>query len=85
MTDKTRRQHLADEIGSGNVVLAAESYRQGWIDAIGAARNAIDGSGTGMLLPTDALRRWLDTTVPRLRVSGAVLDAVEGPAAWDTP
>jgi hypothetical protein len=78
MTTKPRREHLADEIGSANVVLVAEGYRQGWLDAMSAARGAL----SGIRLPlhsNDALQAWLDEPGPRFRLSGAALDITDGP------
>jgi hypothetical protein len=77
MTTKARREHLADEIGSANVVLVAEGYRQGWLDAMHAARDAL--AGTKLPARSDAaLQAWLDEPGPRFRLSGAALDIADG-------
>jgi len=79
MTMKARREHLADEIGSANVVIAADAYRQGWLDAMNAAKAALVGSGRTVPRADGALQTWLAEPVPRLHFSGAAFDITDGP------
>lgn len=91
MTETTRRELLADEIGPDNVVLVADAYRQGWGDCRFAVRTALLTT-EGAALPTteDATRTWLTERYRHLRWSWraeedvrAVSDAEPDPAEED--
>ena len=73
---KARAAHLADELGSANVGLVADAYREGWADAINAARSALIG---GPQVPTlsMALRSWINEATQRPRVAGLTADVLD--------
>lgn len=68
----TRRQAIADEIGSANVIIAADAYWQGWRDAMLAARAALQGDPfhqrrCAPVTADVAMMLWLDGPVDRLQ------------------
>lgn len=70
----SRRQRLADEIGSANVGIVADAYWQGWLEARQAAHKALEGDP--MPTVTTALRTWLTEDAPRLRFSWCAEEVV---------